>query len=107
MTFLPQSLLPMSSSNVAQTMKAKAGTRENDELPSVGENGWSTLKHHFFQAQDWCTPKSKKSEQGGQRPLFCPCAHGETQRQEESLQNVEKGPGHLGGIQERCQGLQG
>jgi len=28
------------------------------------------LKHHFFEAQDWCIPKSKKSERGGKRPVW-------------------------------------
>jgi len=26
---------------------------------------WLTLKHHFFQAQDWCILESKKSGKGG------------------------------------------
>ena len=26
-----------------------------------------TYKHHFFQAQDWCIPKSKKSGEGNKR----------------------------------------
>lgn len=31
---------------------------------------WLTLEHHFFQAQDLCVPKSKKSEKGDRRPAW-------------------------------------
>ena len=30
---------------------------------------WLALKQHFFQAQDWCIPKSKKLGKSGKRPL--------------------------------------
>lgn len=30
---------------------------------------WSTLKHHFFQAQNQCNPNSKKSGKGGRRSV--------------------------------------
>lgn len=33
--------------------------------------------------------------------------HGKTQKEEESLENVGMESGHLGGIQEHCQGMQG
>ena len=31
---------------------------------------WSALKHHFFQAQDWCTAKSKELGKVGRRPTW-------------------------------------
>ena len=31
---------------------------------------WLGLKHHFFQAQDWCIPKSKKMGKVGKGPAW-------------------------------------
>jgi len=31
------------------------------------QESWSLFKHHFFHAQDRCTPLSKKSRKGGRR----------------------------------------
>jgi len=51
------------------------------ELEGKGaQESWLTFKYHFFQAQDYCIPKSKKSG-----------AHGKAQVEEETLQNVEEG----------------
>ena len=32
------------------------------------QESWSLFKNHFFHAQDWCIPPSKKSSKGGRRP---------------------------------------
>jgi len=43
------------------------GISEARALEGTHES-WLTLKHHFFQALDWCIPNSKKSGKDGRNP---------------------------------------
>lgn len=68
------------------------------EVKKVQENSL-TSKHRFFQAQDWCIPKSNRSGKGGRRPSWMSRELMEKiEMEEERLQKMEKVSGHLGGI---------
>jgi len=34
------------------------------------QESWLLFSHHFFHAQDWCIPTSKKSSKRGKRPAW-------------------------------------
>ena len=75
-------MIPLSTNEVISTIATLGFRRANFDLfkdllghipwvkALVAQASWLTFKHHFFQAQDWCIPRSKKSGKGGRRPIW-------------------------------------
>jgi len=70
------------------------------------QESWSLFKRHFLHAQEQYILLSKKSSKGGRRPAWLSRELLEELGQKRGLWNVERGTGHLGGVQECCQSMQ-
>jgi len=64
------------------------------------QKSWLLFAHHFLHAQDWCIPMSKKSSKGGRRPAWM-------NKKLLAKLKLKKKEGHLEGIQEHWQSIQG
>jgi len=71
------------------------------------QESWLLFKHYFLRAQDQCIPVSKKSSKGGRRPTWMSKELLAELRWKRKVYEMWEGTGHLGGIQEHCQSMQG